>query len=128
MWIILTVGFLLILPISSTDPSCKGQLNLHDIVHDEPRFVKEITNAKHYIVGQGYDQINIVHVYGNTPYDMGYALGKLMSDDLKAVITAYFDYLDQHVEGYFKDLPPVKFLFYIDFNFIFLLVCCQINC
>lgn len=111
MWKNLTWLFVLILPISATNPACNGQLNLNDIVRDEPRFVNEVTNAKHFIVGKGFDQINIVHVYGNTPYEMGYAFGKLMSQDLKGIIKEYFEYLDKHVEGYFKDLPPVTILY-----------------
>jgi hypothetical protein len=55
----------------------------------------------------GYDKINIVHVYGNTPYDMGYALGKLMSEDFKKLVPEYFAYLDNHIETIIKILPPV---------------------
>lgn len=40
------------------------------IVYDDPVYVKEVKNAKLYTLGQGDDQIYIVHLWG-TPYEMG---------------------------------------------------------
>jgi hypothetical protein len=100
--------FVLIYPVYLVDLNCKGQLNTNEILRDEPHFINSIPNGKHFVVGQGYDKINIVHVYGNTPYDMGYALGKLMSEDLKQLVPEYFAYLDNKVEDIIKILPPVK--------------------
>ncbi len=108
MHVTLICFFALIYPIYSTDQSCKGILNTHEILRDEPRFVNSVPNGKHFVVGEGYDKINIVHVYGDTPYDMGYALGKLMSEDLKQLIPEYFAYLDTKVADIIKILPPVK--------------------
>ena len=95
-------------PAQSFDPSCKGTYNTHDILRDEPTFVSSVTNGKRFVVGQGYDKINIVHVYGGTPYDMGFALGSLMAEDLKQIIPEYFVYLDGRVEQLLKTLPPVR--------------------
>ncbi len=100
--------FVLISPVYLVDPNCKGVLNTNEIVRNEPRFVNSVPNGKHFVVGEGYDQINLVHVYGNTPYEMGYALGKLMSKDLNKVIPEYFAYLDNKVEEIIKILPPVR--------------------
>jgi hypothetical protein len=99
--------FALIYPVYLVNPICNGTLNTHEIVRDEPRLINSIPNGKHFIVGDGYDKINIVHVYGNTPYDMGYALGKLMSEDFKKLVPEYFAYLDNHIETIIKILPPV---------------------
>ena len=98
----------LIYSVYSADPSCKGVLNTHDIVRDEPRFVNSVPNGKHFLVGDGYDKINVIHVYGDTPYDMGLAFGKLMSEELKQLIPEYFAYLDTKVADIIKILPPVK--------------------
>lgn len=95
-------------PVQLADPSCKGRYNTHEIVRDEPKFVSSVHNGKRFVVGEGYDKINIVHVYGDTPYDMGLALGKLMSDDLQRLVPEYFAYLEKHVEQILKKLPPVR--------------------
>ena len=100
--------FALIYSVYSDAQGCKGVLNTNEIVRDEPRFVNSIPNGKHFVVGDGYDKINIVHVYGNTPYDMGYALGKLMSEDLKQLVPEYFAYLDNKIEDIIKILPRGK--------------------
>jgi len=129
--------FALIYPVYLVNPSCKGTLNTHEIVRDEPRLINSIPNGKHFVVGEGYDKINIVHVYGTTPYDMGYALGKLMSEDFKKLVPEYFAYLDNHIETIIKILPPVMiniFLFYLTrqtFCFFFVvvrIVCFKMDC
>ena len=98
----------IISPALLTDPSCKGAYNTHAIVRDEPTFVSSVPNGKRFVVGQGYDKINIVHVYGDTPYDMGFALGSLMSKELQALVPEYFAYLDKTIEDALKILPPVR--------------------
>lgn len=122
--------FTLIYTSYSTNPSCKGVVNTHEIVRDEPRLVKSRVNAKHFLVGSGYDKINIVHVYGNTPYDMGYAMGKLMTEELHQVIPEYFAYLDTKVEQIIKILPPVN-LFQSTIrvsHLFFSIVCRRLDC
>ncbi|CAF1202155.1 unnamed protein product [Adineta ricciae] len=96
-----------VLEVQSTDPSCKGVLNTNEILRDEPKFVSSVTNGKRYVVGSGYDKIHILHVYGGTPYDMGYAYGKLMSKELKQLVPEYFTYLESKVESLIKELPPL---------------------
>ncbi|CAF5108144.1 unnamed protein product, partial [Rotaria sp. Silwood1] len=53
-----------------------------------PRFINSIRNGKPFVVGQDYEKINIVHVYGGTPYDVGYAFSQLMSEDFKQLLVA----------------------------------------
>ncbi|CAF3927397.1 unnamed protein product [Adineta steineri] len=93
--------------VQSVDPSCKGVINTHEILREEPEFVSSVPNGKRFVVGSGYDKINIVHVYGGTPYDMGLALGKLMSEDLQHLVPEYFAYLDNKIEDLIKTLPPL---------------------
>ncbi len=95
-------------PIESIDPSCSGKVNTNAIVRDEPRLVNIVPNGKRYVVGQGYDQINIVHVYGGTPYDMGFAFGKLMSQELNEGMPEFFDYIYKRAEIIMKIVPPVS--------------------
>jgi len=96
----------IIYPVQLVDPSCKGKYNTNPIVRDEPTFVSSVPNGKRFVVGQGYDKINIVHVYGGTPYDMGFALGSLMSKELQELIPEYFAYLDKIIEDILKKVPP----------------------
>ena len=93
-------------PVQLVDPSCNGQYNTHPIVRDDPVFVSSVPNGKRFVVGSGYNKINIVHAYG-TPYEMGYAFGKMMSDDLKKLMPEYFDYLEKQIEDVLKILPKV---------------------
>jgi hypothetical protein len=97
-----------IYPVQLVDPSCTGQYNTNPIIRDEPTFVSSVPNGKRFVVGTGYNKINIVHVYGGTPYDMGYALGKLMSKELQELIPLYFAYLDKTIEDAIKFVPPVS--------------------
>ena len=100
----------LVCPVQLVDPSCKGTYNTHDILRDEPTFVSSVTNGKRFVVGQGYDKINIVHVYGGTPYDMGFALGTLMRKELNELIPEYFAYLDKTIEDALKVVPAVSMI------------------
>jgi hypothetical protein len=100
--------FAVIYPVQLVNPSCKGKYNTNPIVRDEPTFVSSVPNGKRFVVGSGYDKINIVHVYGGTPYDMGYALGSLMKKELNEIIPEYFAYLDKTIEDALKKVPPVN--------------------
>jgi len=111
--------FAVIYPVQLVDPSCQGKYNTNPIIRDEPTFVNSIPNGKRYVVGSGYNKINIVHVYG-TPYEMGYALGKLMSKELQELVPLYFDYLDKTIEDALKIVPKVsvkKIFFVFIFTF-----------
>jgi hypothetical protein len=97
----------IIYPVQLANPPCGGKYNTNPILRDEPTFVSSVPNGKRYVVGSGYDKINIVHVYG-APYDMGYALGKLMSTELQALLPEYFAYLDKTIEDAIKVVPLVS--------------------
>ncbi|CAF0778411.1 unnamed protein product [Adineta steineri] len=92
--------------VQSVDPDCEGKYNTNPILRDEPTFVSSVPNGKRFVVGSGYDKINIVHLYGGTPYDMGLALGKLMDKELQAVIPEYYAYLEKNIEYILKKVPP----------------------
>ncbi|CAF1366387.1 unnamed protein product [Rotaria sp. Silwood1] len=86
--VILFCFIAIIYPVTLLDPCCKGKLNTNEILHEEPRFINSIRNGKPFVVGQDYEKINIVHVYGGTPYDVGYAFSQLMSEDFKQLLVA----------------------------------------
>jgi hypothetical protein len=97
--------FAVIYPVQLVDPSCTGKYNTNPIVQDEPTFISSVPNGKRYSIGSGYNKINILHVYGDTPYDMGYALGKMMSKELQELVPLYFDYLEKQIENIIKIVP-----------------------
>lgn len=105
--VILVCLFAVVYPVQLMDPSCDGKYNTNPIVRDDPVFVSSVPNGKRFVVGTGYNKINIVHAYG-TPYEMGYALGKMMSDDLHKLMPEYFDYLEKQIEDVLKIVPKVS--------------------
>ncbi len=60
--------------------------NKNPIYDKKPEVVREITNGRLDIVGEGDDTIQIVHVWGSS-YEMGLAEGMLLKDE----IAEYFD-------------------------------------
>ena len=107
--------FAIISSVQLVNPSCKGSYNTNPIVQDEPTFISSVPNGKRFVVGSGYDKINIVHVYGGTPYDMGFAFGSLMKKELNELIPEYFAYLDKTIEDALKKVPEVNKFFFIFF-------------
>jgi hypothetical protein len=121
--------FALISPVQLGNPHCSGNYNTNPIVRDEPTFINSVPNGKRFVVGSGYDKINIVHVYGGTPYDMGFAFGSLMKKELNELLPEYFAYLDKTIEDALKIVPAVNKFFFICFVLFFIfLVCCKMDC
>jgi len=87
---------------------CTNQPNRYPIIVYEPTFIRQIPNAKLFTAGTaGNNKINIVHVWG-TPYEMGYAYGTILKDEVITTMNGFYDHLIAESESYLKDLP--KFL------------------
>jgi len=101
--------FIIFICIFSTTLSCPNVPNKNPIVVYQPTFVREIKNAKLYTAGlSGVNKINIVHLWG-TPYEMGYAYGTILKDQILSTMTGFYAHLMDQVEHYIKDLPkPVQ--------------------
>lgn len=56
-------------------------------------FVRRVTNGERYLIGAAspYDAIHLIHVYGYSGYDFGYAFGQLMGNELNATLSYAFD-------------------------------------
>eukprot|EP00658_Telonema_sp_P-2_P032909 TRINITY_DN24262_c0_g1_i1.p1 TRINITY_DN24262_c0_g1~~TRINITY_DN24262_c0_g1_i1.p1 ORF type:complete len:489 (+),score=146.71 TRINITY_DN24262_c0_g1_i1:90-1469(+) len=69
-------------PAGCNGQSKPGPPNLTPIYEDAPVFQSSVPNGKHFVVGDGDDKIDVLHLYG-TPYDWGKAHGQLMKDKLQ---------------------------------------------
>jgi len=81
-------------------PDPNALQNLNAILTDPPVFVSEIKNAKLYSAGGppgGDTAVPIVHLWG-TPYEMGYAHGKILGPSIKQFYGGVWDYLKVQVE------------------------------
>eukprot|EP00056_Hartaetosiga_gracilis_P018864 m.12224 g.12224 ORF g.12224 m.12224 type:complete len:441 (-) comp7141_c0_seq1:1530-2852(-) len=79
-------------------PDPNAQQNLNAIYTEKPAFVRSVNNAKLYSVGGGNDTIALVHLWGS-PYEMGFAHGKLMEKEASDFINAVWSYLENQVES-----------------------------
>jgi isopenicillin-N N-acyltransferase like protein len=79
-------------------PKPDAQPNLNPIIVGTQSFVRQVKNAKLYVVGSGDDEINVVHLWGS-PYEMGYAHGTLMRETAIKFINSVWTYMESQVEG-----------------------------
>jgi hypothetical protein len=61
--------------------NCKGHPNLQPIFTNPPQLVRTVANGKLYVVPEVSPPLHVVHLYG-TPYQMGYAQGLLLQDQI----------------------------------------------
>ncbi len=74
-----------------------GTSNKIPVWSDDPIFVREVKGARLYKVGSSElnQTMDLVHVWGDTPYEMGFNMGLLMKDKLPEFVDAVYDYLAQ---------------------------------
>jgi isopenicillin-N N-acyltransferase-like protein len=111
----LSVVFALFLVQASDAAFCNGKPkpdakpNLNPIFTADPVFVREVKNAKLYVVGDGDDKISVVHLWGS-PYERGFAHGTIMKQDVLNMIDSVWEYIVEQVEsainGTLKKFPP----------------------
>jgi hypothetical protein len=103
-----------------------GDPNLNPIDDSEPVLVRTVENGSLYTVGTGEDQFWLIHVWGDTGYDYGYAYGTLLKDQIAQVLPRAWAHFEQQVEEaldklklpkWFEDLIADKGLaFALDFQ------------
>ena len=91
-------------------PDCKGTPNNLPLITDEPKFVAAVPNGKKYIINSTNNgtHITILALKGSW-YDMGYAYGSLLKDDLHDAANGMYDYLVERAQGLLillKDFLP----------------------
>jgi len=89
-------------------PKPDAPANEMPILDSPPVFDREIKNAKLYWADSGNNKISIVHVWG-TPYEMGFAHGRILHDRVNAFITTLWDYfideITHELNEFLPDLP-----------------------
>jgi hypothetical protein len=66
--------------------------NLNPIWKGEPKFIKSHSHGKLYEIGEGSTKMKLLHVYGDM-YQMGYAHGYLLKDELTEMMTEVWQYI-----------------------------------
>lgn len=87
--------------------TCDGTVNTLPLVTEPPALVKNSTNGKLFLAGAPHvdPPLRVVHVYG-TPYQMGYAQGELLREEVSDLLTEAYDYIYSMIDPYIKFLPP----------------------
>jgi hypothetical protein len=64
-----------------------------------PKLVKTVKNGKLYAAGDpsGNQTMDVIHVWGDTPFEIGFAIGTLMNDKLSDFIDQVFSYIEDQV-------------------------------
>jgi len=83
---------------------CSGQPNTLPIYTDEPKLMNTTKNGKLYQTYAEDPPLNIIHVYGS-PYDMGYAHGLLLRNQIKELMPQVMQHIYDQVDQYINFLP-----------------------
>jgi hypothetical protein len=85
-----------------------GEPNLNPIDESAARLISKVENGSLYQIGSGEDQIWLVHVYGDTGYDFGYAYGTLLRDQIHKMIPRAWAHFEQEIIDSLKKLKLPK--------------------
>lgn len=99
--------FFIIHFVYSIKNGCSGTENNVPYYTEAPMLTKSVKNGKLYEVGDDKwnSTVKMIHVYGSD-YEMGYAYGELLKDEIKAVIEEAFPkYIIEELEHLFPNLP-----------------------
>jgi hypothetical protein len=86
------------------DDTPQGDPNMLPIESGPPRLIRTVENGSLYQVGVGEDQSWLVHVWGMTGYDYGFAYGSLLSQQINEFAPAVYVYLEQQVLHSIEDI------------------------
>jgi len=94
---------------------CQGKPNNNGFSTDAPIFNSSSDHGKLYYQKAIEPAIRVLHVYGK-PYDMGFAHGKLLKNDIQKVIPEFYKYFEQQVDKYLHLLPEFMRLLFVKFG------------
>ncbi|EAS01169.1 acid ceramidase-like protein, putative (macronuclear) [Tetrahymena thermophila SB210] len=76
---------------------CSGQVNNKPLLDIPPKLLKTVKNGEKYLVQDGNNTVYILNVFGS-PYQMGYASGLLMAEEMKENISNMFQYIENELK------------------------------
>ena len=82
---------------------CTGTANPYPLITDEPKLVAKVPNGQKYVIPYDGRYFYILNVTGNA-YEMGYAYGQLMKDELPPMIEGFFDWAAYYIENNVSDV------------------------
>lgn len=88
----------------AADYNCSGKPNTKPVWTAAPVLVRKVTNGAYYVSGDATQNISVVHLYGSA-YELGYAHGSLLKDDIQVMYKNFFAYLDGEIESAVPWLP-----------------------
>ena len=80
-----------------SNDSSLGDPNLNPVDDSAPKLVRTVENGTLYTVGTGEDQFWLVHVWGDSGYDYGYAYGTLLKEQIAALSPLAWAHFEQRV-------------------------------
>jgi isopenicillin-N N-acyltransferase-like protein len=86
---------------------CSGTENLNTVVNVAPTLLTSTTNGKKYIIQDPNvsDYYSFLAVVTGTPYEMGYALGTVMQEEVQGFVTMTIDFI-YSLGGYWVGVTP----------------------
>lgn len=88
-----------------SNDSSLGDPNLNPIDESAPKLVRSVENGTLYTVGTGEDQFWLIHVWGESGYDYGFAYGTLLKEQIVALSPLAWAHFEQRV---MKELDKLK--------------------
>jgi hypothetical protein len=88
-----------------SNDSSLGDPNLNPIDDGVPKLIRTVQNGSLYTVGTGEDQFWLIHVWGDSGYDYGFAYGTLLKEQIVALSPLAWAHFEQRV---MKELDKLK--------------------
>ena len=80
-----------------SNDSSLGVPNLNPIDDSPAKFVRTVENGSLYTIGTGDDQLWLLHVWGDSGYDYGFAYGTLLKEQIIQLIPRAWAHFEQRV-------------------------------
>lgn len=74
-----------------------GPPNLNPIDESEIKLVRTVENGSLYTIGNSEDRIWLIHVWGETGYDYGFAYGTLLKEQIAQLLPRAWAHFEQRV-------------------------------
>lgn len=92
------ISIILLVLVGAVVGDCDFPRNEHPFIQTDPYLVKTTHNAALYKYPNDTNNINVVHLWGNNWYELGYAQGEMMKDTLPTFIAEVLEHLGDLVD------------------------------